>query len=190
MEGYFSNAGAFLIEAVFGLYIAVVMVRLIMQLVRADFYNPISQFIVKVTNPPLKPLRRIIPGIGGIDVASLVLLLALQMIELALIALTAGAMLALPGLAVLSIAKLLGLLLNLYMVTIFIQIILSWVGQGGYNPLVGLLYSINEPIMRPARRILPPISGIDLSPILIFLAIGLLKILVVAPITDLGRGLI
>lgn len=189
MQGYFSSAGAFIIEAIFGLYIMVVMLRFVMQMARADFYNPISQFIVKVTNPPLKPLRRLIPGVAGIDLASIVLMLVLEMAKLALIALTAGAVLSFAGLAVLSIAELVALVLNLYMITILIQIILSWVGQGGHNPLTGILYAINEPIMRPARRILPPISGIDLSPILIFLAIGLLKILVVAPITDLGRSL-
>ncbi len=190
MEGYFSNAGAYIIEALFGLYILVVMLRFVMQLVRADFYNPLSQFIVKVTNPLLKPLRRFIPGIAGIDMASVALLLSLQMAKLALIALTAGAVLSLAGLVVLSIADLLALLLNLYMISIFIQIILSWVGQGGHNPLTGILYSINEPVMRPARKILPPMSGIDLSPILVFLSIGLLKILLVAPLTDLGRNLI
>lgn len=189
MNPYFSSAGAFLIEAVFGLYMVVVMLRLLLQLVRADFYNPLSQFLVKVTNPPLKPLRRIIPGIGGIDLASVVLLFALQMAKLALVALAGGMTLALPGLAVLSVAELIALLLNVYMISILIQIILSWVGPGTYNPVTALLYTLNEPVMRPARRILPPISGIDLSPILVFLAIGLMKILIVSPLLDVGRSL-
>ena len=189
MNGYFSSAAAFLIEAIFGFYMVIVLLRLMLQIVRADFYNPLSQFIVKVTNPPLKPLRRIIPGVAGMDLASVLLLLALQMAKLALIALAVGTVISLPGLAVLSVAELIGLVLNVYMISILIQIILSWVGPGTPNPLTGILYAINEPIMRPARRILPPISGIDLSPILVFLAIGLLKILVVSPLIDLGRSL-
>lgn len=190
MNGYFSSAGAFLIEALFGFYMVIVMLRLLLQLVRADFHNPLSQFIVKVTNPPLKPLRRVIPGIAGVDMASVLLLLVLQMTKLALVALSAGMALALPGLLVLSVAELIALLLNVYMISILIQIILSWLGPGTYNPVTTILHALNEPVMRPARRILPPISGIDLSPILVFLAIGLLKILIVAPLLDTGRGLI
>jgi YggT family protein len=189
MNAYFSTAGAFLIEAVFGFYMVIVMLRLLLQLVRADFYNPLCQFIVKITNPPLKPLRRLIPGIAGIDMASVLLLFVLQMIETTLVALAGGMTLAVPGLAVLAIAQLIALLLNVYMISILIQIILSWVGPGSYNPVTATLYALNEPVMRPARRILPPISGIDLSPILVFLAIGLLKILVVSPLLDLGQRL-
>ncbi len=188
MTGYFSSAAVFLIEAVFGLYMLIVLLRLILQMVRADFNNPLSQFIVKVTNPPLKPLRRLIPGIAGIDMASVVLLFLLQMAKLALIALSAGMMLSMAGLAILSIAELIALVLNVYMISILAQIVLSWVSPG-HNPLTSILYAINEPIMRPARKILPPMSGIDLSPILVFLGIGLLKILIVSPLFDLGRSL-
>jgi YggT family protein len=189
MDSYLTSAAAFLIDAVFSLYMLVVLLRLLLQLVRADFYNPICQFIVKVTNPPLKPLRRIIPGIGGIDMASVLLLLALQMLKRTLIAVAGGMLLPFPGLAVLSLGELIGLVLNVYMVSILIQIILSWIGPGTYNPLTAILYAINEPVMRPARRLLPPISGIDLSPILVFLGIGLLRILVVSPLLDLGHRL-
>ncbi|ALP52351.1 hypothetical protein Tel_03885 [Candidatus Tenderia electrophaga] len=190
MNGYFTSAAAFLIEAVFGLYMLIVMLRLLLQLVRADFYNPLCQFIVKATNPLLKPLRRVIPSVAGVDMAAVVLLLALQMAKLALVALAGGITLALPGLALLSVAELIALLLNIYMISILIQIILSWVGPGTYNPVTALLYALNEPVMRPARRILPPMSGIDFSPILVFLAIGLMKILIVSPLMDMGRSLI
>ncbi len=189
MNGYLSSAGGFLVDVLFGLYIGAVMIRFLLQLVRADFYNPVTQFLVKVTNPPLKPLRRVIPGLGGIDLASIVLMVALQMVALLLMALLAGASLAPAGLLVLAIGQLIALLLNIYMWGILIQVILSFVAGSGHNPLVALLHSINEPVLRPARRILPPISGFDLSPILVFIAIGLLKILLVAPIMDLGRGL-
>ncbi len=189
MNGYLSSAGSYLVDAVLGLYIGAVVIRFLLQMTRADFYNPISQFLVKITNPPLKPLRRVIPGIGGIDAASIVLMIALQLITLLLLALMAGVTLAIPGLLILSIGELIRLLLNIYMFSILIQVVLSWVGGGTPNPLTSLLYSLNEPVMRRARRILPPISGFDLSPILVFLLIGLLKIILVAPIMDLGKSL-
>ncbi|MCB1950340.1 YggT family protein [Nitrosomonas sp.] len=189
MNGYFSSAAVFLIDAVFGIYMIIVLLRLMLQILRADFYNPLSQFIVKVTNPLLKPLRRIIPGVGGIDFASIVLLFILQLLKLILTALAAGAMFSITSLFVLSIAELIALVLNVYMISILIQIVLSWIGPNTYNPVTGILYAINEPVMRPARRILPPIANVDLSPILVFICIGLLKILVVSPLIDLGYRL-
>lgn len=186
---YVSNAAVYLVDALFGLYLLLVLLRFVLQLTRADFYNPISQFLVKATNPPLKPLRRVIPGLWGIDLASVVLLIGLQMLALWLIHLAAGRGVTPEGLFVLSMADLLSLVLNMYLVTILVQVILSWVGPGAYNPLTSLLYSLNEPLLRPARRLLPPMSGIDLSPLVVLIAVQLIKILVVTPIADLGRGL-
>ncbi|HEC19217.1 MAG TPA: YggT family protein [Gammaproteobacteria bacterium] len=186
---YAGNAGVFLVQTLFGLYIGAVMLRYLLGVVRADFYNPISQFLVKITNPPLVPLRRIIPSLGGIDLASLILLLALQVLELLAVGLITGLSFHPAGLMVLSVAELLGLLFQIYFFTILIQVVLSWVSPGGYNPAVSLLYSLNEPLLGRARRILPPIHGFDLSPILVMIGIQLLNILVVAPIHDLGRGL-
>jgi len=183
---YFAASSVFLIQTLFGLYILVVMLRLILQWARADFYNPVSQFIVKVTNPPLKPLRRIIPGWGGIDLASVLLLIALQMLELFLVNLAVGRGVGVSGLFVQSIAELLGLLINVFIGAILIQVILSWVAPGSYNPVIGLVHRIAEPLLAPARRILPPMSGIDFSPLVVLIVLQLLKILVVAPIASFG----
>ncbi|VAX04430.1 Cell division integral membrane protein, YggT and half-length relatives [hydrothermal vent metagenome] len=187
---YAGNAGTFLIQTLFGLYAGAVMLRFLLAVVRADFYNPVSQFLVKVTNPPLLPLRRIIPGIMGIDMASIVLLIALQATQLLLIAAVQGFGIQPLGLLVLTLAGLLSLLFTIYFFTILIQVILSWVSPGNYNPAVALIHSLNEPLLGRARRILPPISGFDLSPILVLIGLQLLEILLVAPIQDLGRGLI
>ena len=186
---YFAASSVFLIQTVFGLYILVVMLRLMLQWVRADFYNPISQFIVKITNPPLKPLRRIIPGWGGIDLASVLLLIALQILELFLVNLAVGHAPGISGLFIQSIAELLGLLLNIFIGAILIQVILSWVAPGTYNPLIGLVYKIAEPVLAPARRILPSVSGIDFSPLVALIVLQLLKILLVAPIANFGYNL-
>ncbi len=186
---YLSNATVYLIDTVFTIYLILILLRFLLQMTRADFYNPVSQFIVKATNPPLIPLRRIIPGLKGIDLASIVLLVALQIGALYLMHLSAGRAVTPGGLLVLSLADLLSLVLNLFLITILIQIILSWVNPGARNPVLSLLHSLNEPLLRPARRVLPAVSGIDFSPLLVLVGIQLMKILMLAPIRDVGMRL-
>jgi len=188
-NNYTGNAAVYLITTLFTLYLSLVMLRFLLQLVRADFHNPLSQFVVKATNPPLRLLRRFIPGLGGFDLASVVLLFALQMLMIWLIHVANAQGINLLGLTLMSVAELISLMLNIFLVAIIAQVILSWFGPQGYNPIVGLIYSLTEPVLRPARRTLPSISGIDFSPLLVFLAMNLLKILVIAPIADLGRSL-
>lgn len=187
---YVGDASTFLISTLFGLYILIVMLRFLLQLVRADFYNPISQFIVKATDPPLRPLRRYVPGLAGIDLSTLLLMLGLKIIELWLTFRVSGQSAHVMGLVVISVAELLSLALNVFLVSILIQVVLSWVNPGAYNPATKLLYSLNEPLLAPARRLIPPISGLDLSPIVVLIAIQLIKILLVAPIVDMGRTLL
>lgn len=183
---YFSNPLVFLIKTAFGLYILAVLLRFLLQLSRADFYNPVSQVLVKVTQPVLRPLRRVIPGIAGIDIAAVVLLIALQLIELVLVSLVqTGAVVSLLPLLVLAVAELLDLVLNVYLVAIIVQAILSWV-QPGYNPATAILYSLTEPVLRPAQRIIPPLGGLDLSPLVVIVLIQLLKMLLLPPLYQLA----
>ena len=186
---YVSNAAAYMLETVFTLYILMVLLRFMLQLARADFYNPICQFLVKATNPPLRPLRRVIPGLWGMDLASVVLLILLQMLALWLIHLAGGQAVAMAGLFLLSLSELLALTLNVLLVTILVQVIMSWLNPGAYNPLLSILYSLNEPLLRPARRMIPGFSGVDLSPLVVLVLIQLTKILIVAPLRDAGLGL-
>ena len=186
-SNYVTNPIEFLINTLFSLYILTVMLRFILAAVRADFYNPVSQFLVKVTNPPLLPLRKLIPSIGKVDSGSLVLMLALQMASFGLIALLRGGQISLGALLILSIAELVGLLLNVFLFAIFIQVILSWVNPGTYNPVVSLLYSITEPVLRPCRRLIPPMSGMDLSPLVALIAIQLAKMLLLPPLLQLAH---
>lgn len=187
---YVGNAATFLIQTVFGLYILIVMLRFLLQWARADFYNPISQFIVKATQPPLKPLRKIIPGIGGLDMAALIFMLVLKFVELWLVTGLLGMSPQVGGLAMLSIAELLGLLINVFIFSILIQVIISWVNPGMHNPVMGLLHSLTEPLLGPARRMIPPISGLDLSPIIVIVCLQLASMLAVAPIRDLARSML
>jgi len=187
--GYLSQAGLFLVETLFSLYILAVLLRFLFQLVRADFYNPISQFLVTVTNPPLRPLRRVVPGFWGVDLAAVVLLLALTVLKLYVLYLLLGQTPGAGGVLVMAVADLLNTTIWIFIVTLFIRVILSWVNPGGYNPALGLLYSLTEPLMRPARRLLPAVGGLDLSPIAVFILLYLSRILIVAPLMDLGRAL-
>jgi len=187
-SSYFTNPLEFLIGTLIGLFITAVMLRFLLAMVRADFYNPLTQILVKLTNPALKPLRRFIPGFGGIDIASLLLMLALQMLALTLITLLRGAALHPVGLLLWSLAELLGLLFNIYMFSILIQVVLSWVNPNAYNPAVSLLYSINEPLLAPARRLIPPLSGLDLSPVVVLLGLQLAKMLLLPPLLAWGQA--
>ena len=181
-SSYLTNPLVFLIQVLFGVYILVVMLRFLLQLVKADFYNPVSQFIVKVTSPVLQPLRRYIPGLGGIDVASLVLMWLLKSVELSLILLAGGATTNLLATLAWSIPELVALAINVFLFAILIQVILSWVSPGGYNPAATLIHTLTEPLLRPARRLIPPFSGLDLSPMLVMVGLVLLKMLLLPPL--------
>lgn len=182
---YLSNAGIFLIQTLFGIYEVIILLRFLLQLTRADFYNPVSQFIVKATSLPLRPLRRVIPGMAGMDMASLVLLLVVIIIELLLLSVVANLpMPSLPGLIALALVELLKLTIYVFLFSVFVLAILSWVSPGGYNPVANLLYQITTPLMRPARRLLPPMGGLDLSPMIVMLGLYLLVLLVIHPLQD------
>ena len=188
--GYFSDAGLFLVDTVFGLYILIVLLRFLFQLAGVDFYNPISQFIVKASNPPLSRLRRVVPGLWGIDFAAVVLLIVLEGARIGITALLIGQFPQLAGVLVLSIAKLLKLAVYIMVFSIFIRALLSWISMGRSHSMLQLLYSFTEPLMAPARRILPAMGGLDLSPIIVFIVLMLILKLLVQPLLDLGRILV
>ena len=187
MGNYFGDAGSFLIDTIIGLYILAVLLRFLLQWVRADFYNPVSQFLVAVTNPPLVFLRRFIPGFFGVDLASIVLLMILNIAKIYLLAWIGGFTPQFSGVVLLSIGELLQLAVWVFIITLFIRVILSWIQPGGYNPVLGLINQLTEPLMAPARRLIPPFGGLDLSPIVVFIFLYLTLMLVVRPILDYGR---
>lgn len=199
MFSYMSNALVFLVHVVFGLYITIVMLRFLLQLVRADFYNPISQAVVKLTNPLLVPLRRIIPGLRGIDIASVVLLLALKLVEIYLAGtggigfggVLRGQWVSPHGAAIFAIAELLKLSIYIAIFALLVQVAISWLNPAGAaaNPAYYLLRSLTEPLLAPARRLIPPVSGLDLSPVAVFIGLQLALFLIVHPIADLGLRL-
>lgn len=167
----------YLLQTLLSLYLLAMLLRFLLQLVRADFYNPISQFLAKVTNPLVIPLRRILPGFGGLDMASLVWSLLLQLAGIVALLFING--LGLPSIGLLLVWAALGvvgLLVNIYFFALLAMIILSWVAPGSNNPAVYLLFQITEPVMAPFRKALPPMGGMDFSPILVFILINVVQI--------------
>lgn len=184
-DGYLANPAIFLIQVVFGLYATLVVMRFLLQLTRADFYNPVSQFIVKATKPLLNPLRRLIPGVGGIDTSSLVLAWAvLTLQQLAVLAIGGVGFQALAA-ALLAIPELVTLIINIFLFAILIQVIMSWINPGNYNPVLGLIHSLTEPLLGPVRRRMPDLGGLDLSPMVVMIGLVILKMLLIPPIKAL-----
>jgi len=171
------TAVVFLIQTLFGFYILAVMLRFLLQWVRADFYNPLVQFLVRITNPPLLPLRRIVPGYRGLDLAAVVLAFVLQTVEMLLITLLLGQPVGVGGLLMLAVLELLKLLINIYLWGVIIQAVLSWFNPDPYHPAARVLAQLTAPVLKPARRLLPPISGVDLSPMLVVVALIFISLL-------------
>lgn len=188
-----SQVGMLLVNTIGSMVLLIVMLRFLLQLVRADFYNPISQFIVKVTNPLLIPLRRVIPGLGGLDVASLVLAYAVQVVVMAITLLVAGYGLPWANILIWALIGLPALILNVYFWGLIITVIASWIAPNSYNPALILINQILEPVVRPIRAKMPDMGGLDLSPIVVFLLIQVIEIMVIrqlAVITQMPRGLV
>jgi len=172
-----ARALTYLVSTLFDLYIMSVLLRLMLQWVRADFYNPLSQFLVRITSPLLVPLRRLIPSIGRLDTAAVVLVLILEIANLVIITSINGLTLAWAQLLGLAITKLLMAVLWLYFFLILAVIILSWVGGRARHPLIPLMYQLTDPVLRPIRKLLPAIGGFDLTPLFAIIAIRFLILL-------------
>ncbi|WP_445673955.1 YggT family protein [Pseudomonas aeruginosa] len=176
-----NTAAIYILQTLGSLYLLIVLLRFILQLVRADFYNPLSQFIVRATKPLLNPLRRIIPGFDGIDLASLVLAILIQLVLMILILMLMGYGVGgfIMQLLIWSIIAVTSLFLKVFFFALIISVILSWVAPGSYNPGAQLVNQICEPLLMPFRKLLPNLGGLDLSPIFAFLALKLIDMLVI-----------
>ena len=170
-----NDAAIFVIQTLGSLYLLIVLLRFILQLVRANFYNPLCQFAVKATQPLLKPLRRVIPSMFGLDMSSLVLALIVQMVLIAVILALKGFMVDWLLLVPWALIALFSLFLNILFWAMIISVILSWVAPGSHNPGAELVQQITEPVLAPFRRIIPNLGGLDISPIFAFIALQLLQ---------------
>ncbi|MEX2474760.1 YggT family protein [Marinobacter sp.] len=162
-------------------YMTIVLLRFLLQLAKADFYNPISQFAVKATNPLLRPLRRIIPGWGGIDGAALVLAVLIQALAffLILIAMSGGIPSINPlTLLVWAVLNVLDLIVKIYFWSVIAVVVVSWIAPGSNHPAIQLVAQITEPVMRPVRNVMPSLGGLDLSPIVVFLILNVVSVVI------------
>lgn len=183
---YWITPTVFLLDTLFSLYIFALVLRFLFQWSGADYQNPLSRFLIRITHPPLKVLRRFIPSVGRIDSATLVLTLGLQILGGFLIFLVKGASPSFAALTVWAVAQLLQLVLNIYFYAIIIRALLSWIGPTSYNPAIALLYNLTDPLLSASRRLLPSSSGIDLSPIIPLIGIQLAKMLLLPPLQQLA----
>ena len=171
------NVGIFLVDTLFSLYIGAVLLRLLLALARANFYNPLSQFLVKITNPVLVPMRRMIPAMGKVDTAAVVLAVGLTVIKVLLLLGLKGGGADLFGIVVFSVLEVIRTVIHIYIFALVVQAVLSWVGNTYGNPLADLLNSLTEPLLRRIRGFVPVIGMVDLAPMVaILLLYGVLII--------------
>jgi YggT family protein len=163
------SALIFLVKTLADLYLLTFLLRFIMQWVRASYYNPLAQFVLKVTSPLVVPARRVLPSLGGLDTPTLAVLILLEIVVTFVLLRLAGISLPVPVLLLYSFLRLIALALWFYTVALFIYVLLSWFGDRGVNPMAALLGELIEPLLRPARRLLPPIGGLDLSALVVIL---------------------
>ncbi len=184
MQGI-NGAAIFIIQTLGSLYLLIVLMRFILQLVRANFYNPLCQFVVKATQPLLKPLRRVVPSMFGLDMSSLVLALILQiLLFVVVILLLTGYVPLTPLLLPWALIGIFSLFLKIIFWSMIISVILSWVAPGSRSPGAELVYQITEPVLAPFRRLIPNLGGLDISPIFAFIAIQLIQGWVIPYLAD------
>lgn len=172
------QALVFLAQNIFQLYLVVVLLRFLLQIAKADFYNPVSQFIVRATRLPLQPLRRIIPGIAGFDIASLILALIVQVAMALVLMLILQATLDPLRMLAGSVAGVINTICNIYLFAIIIASIASFIPAMHHHPVVILVWQLAEPLLAPFRKIIPVMGGLDISPIFALLILQVIKILI------------
>ncbi|MDI3275449.1 YggT family protein [Pseudomonas sp. MDT1-16] len=175
-----NTAAVYVLQTLGSLYLLIVLLRFVLQLVRANFYNPLCQFAVKATQPLLKPLRRIIPSMFGLDMSSLVLAILVQLALMALTLLLTYGTIGNPlQLLIWSLIGVTALFLKIFFFALIISVILSWVAPGSHNPGAELVNQICEPALAPFRKVVPNLGGLDISPILAFMVLKLIDMLVI-----------
>lgn len=185
-----TNGGLFLIDTLFNLFILFLLIRFWMHICRADFRNAIGNFLVQISNPLLLPFKPMISSSRGFAIAIFCIAVIFTAIKITVLGSIQGQIPSLPGLLVLSIASLIKTSIYVFMGAMIISILSSWLApQGGYNPLLAIAYKLAEPLASRARKVVPVISGIDLSPILVFIILQLGLIVIVVPLVQLGASL-
>lgn len=170
--GPLQEVGTLILQTLGSLYLLVVMLRFLLQMARADFYNPLSQFVVKATNPLVIPVRRVVPGFMGIDLATLLIALITLFGVIELAELVINGTIVHPLLVLMwALIGMVGLIANIYFYGLIIMVIASWIAPQSNNPALVLLHQLIEPMVSPFRKLMPDMGGLDISPIFAFLAL-------------------
>lgn len=177
------SVGFLVVSTLGGMFVLAILLRFMLQVARADFYNPFTQAIVKVTDPGVRLFRRVIPGYKGLDFASLALALLVQCIATALLIVFSGFAIPSVGLVISwSSVGLLSFILNIYFWAMIISIVSSFIAPYSAHPGLALVRQLTEPIMEPFRRLLPSMGGLDLSPIFVFLSLQIIRAILIDPV--------
>ncbi len=172
----------FIVDALSGLYISMFALRFILQWIRAGYQSPLAQFVLQITAPLVVPARRMLPSVRGIDLPTLIVIFALECVATLVLFALVRVVPSIDAFFVAVVFRLVTLTLWLYCTALFIYVVMSWLGGEMYNPSAATLGEIVEPLLRPFRRLLPPIAGFDVSPVIVL-------ILLQAVIYALPRGL-
>ena len=194
MAGNFAGAGVYLIQTFFGLFTFFIMIRFLMQVCRVDYYNPICQGIVKLTDPVIKPFSSFLPSIQNVNFATLTAAFLVQIIAVMLIMTLAGNTSFAPIYVAWVLLGLFAVIFDIFFFALIIRVIASFIAQGSSHPALDLVDQITEPVCAPARNLLPPMGGMDFSIILVFVSINIIdNFLIIAPIAQsigVPRGII
>lgn len=169
--------GLFLVETLLSLYISAVILRFLLGYARADFYNPLSQFLVKITNPVLVPMRRYIPSMGKLDTSAVVLAYVLTVVKMLLMLGIVGQNANVFGVLVIALRDLLNGVIWVYIIALILMAVISWIGSAQGNPVVPLINSLTAPLLAPIRKFMPPVGMLDLSPMVAMLGLYILQII-------------
>lgn len=177
-----------LLDTVFSFYIMLLLLRLLLQKMHANYYNPLCQFVIRITTPAVKFLQHGLPTWKGIDFAVLVVVIVFTAVKFLIM----GWMLyasspRITGLFISCIGDLLQNIFHLFIFLIIARVILSWIRNAQLAPVLEAIYRLTEPSLRPVRRLIPPIGGYDLSPLFLILAFQLLLILIASPLENYGQ---
>lgn len=185
---YLMQAGAFLIDIAFRLYIFVLMLRILIQWTQAlNFYHPLSRFVYNATFPLIKPLQKFMPRYHNVDTGIFLLIFLFIVLKTVLITFLLTPHFSISGILIASLAELISLFIYVFIFSIIIEMILSWVNNDPYNPLQVFVSRLNAPLLKPMRNFIPPVGGLDLSPLAVVILLQLALILVVSPLADLSK---
>jgi YggT family protein len=181
------HALLFLTNAAFDFYLFILALRLVLVFVGSNYFEPITQSVIKLTQPVVNPLRRYIPNVGRFETATIVIIFVLEIIKFFLVSMLKYGLPNVLGLFFLSLGDVLHFIIQIFFYAIILQAIISWLQP--FSPINRLLYQITAPIMQPLRRYIPPVGGFDITPIPALIILQLLLIIIVMPLMNLGWGI-